>query len=275
MDSIQFIKYILHLADNELILGHRLSEWCGHGPILEQDIAITNTSLDHIGQCRYLYDIAAEAINQLTIEQKTSLFDSVALNNKFQSHTEIDQDDLAYLRDGWDFYNLLLVEQPNTDWAFTVLRSYFYDTFMSYLYTSLKSGQHAELAAVAEKSLKEVEYHKKWSGDWVIRLGDGTEESHHRMQEALNTLWSYTGEMFDILETEKGVYEGLGLGTPQEFYNYWLEEVKATLAQAQLTIENEATWMHKGGKSGQHTEHLGYILTELQYMQRAYPNMKW
>lgn len=274
MNSIHFIKYLLQLADNELILGHRLSEWCGHGPVLEHDIAITNIALDHIGQCRYLYDIAAAAINALSPEEKSALFESIQLKEKCAAG-EIDQDDLAYLRDGWEFRNILLVEQPNGDWAHTIARSYFYDVFMSYFYTALKQSNHEELSAIAEKSLKEVEYHKKWSGDWILRLGDGTEESHRRLQEAVNNIWNYTGEMFDVTDVESEALKSLGLGMPEEFYPQWFEEVQNLLSKATLNNLDKNAWMHKGGKSGHHTEHLGYILTELQYMQRTYPNMKW
>lgn len=275
MQETSVIKLLLQYADNALILGHRLSEWCGHGPILEQDIALTNMSLDHIGQCRYLYDLAAAGLNRLSPTDKSSFFLSTTLKEKCIQGKDLDQDDLAYLRDSWEFRNILLVEQPNTDWAYTVVRSYFYDTFMCLLYRELAQAQDEEVAAVAEKSLKEAIYHKKWSGDWFIRLGDGTEESHQRIQEAVDDLWSYTGEMFTISEDEESAYQTLGVNTPKTFYNEWLSEIQMTLNRAILNDVDTEKWMHQGGKTGQHTEHLGYILTQLQYMQRAYPDMKW
>lgn len=275
MQDLSVLRLILHYADNALILGHRLSEWCGHGPILEQDIAITNISLDHIGQCRYLYDRVANGINQLPFDSKHDFFISEYLKNKISNNEEIDQDDLAYHRDAWEFRNLLLVEQPNTDWAYTIVRSFFYDTFMVLLYKNLLLSNDSSLAAIAEKSVKEAEYHKKWSSEWLIRLGDGTEVSHIRVQEAVEHLWPYTGELFLLSDDERSAYQTLDVPTPDSIHDKWMSEVRMTLEEATINAVDPKVWMHKGGKIGQHTENLGYILTELQYMQRAYPNMKW
>jgi ring-1,2-phenylacetyl-CoA epoxidase subunit PaaC len=188
--AVHLLKYTLQLADNALILGHRLSEWCGHGPVLEQDIALTNISLDHLGQARSLYQYAAEQFNSLPADIQSSFFVTPLVQ---QVNGPVDEDDLAYLRDVPDFRNVLLAEQPNGDWAYTVARSFFLDTFNFYLFTALQHCQDETLAAVAEKSLKEATYHVRWSSEWVIRLGDGTEESHRRMQQALDDLWMYTG----------------------------------------------------------------------------------
>src|SRR5215831_323122 len=175
----QLINYVLHLADDALILGHRNSEWCGHGPVLEQDIAITNISLDLIGQARNFYQYAAELINQDGKQTELATEDS-----------------LAYLRDEHEFKNCLLVEQPRGDWATTILRQFLFSTYQYFLYQELQKSKDGQLAAIAEKSMKEVIYHLRWSSEWVIRLGDGTEESHQRMENAIDELWMYTAELF-------------------------------------------------------------------------------
>lgn len=268
------LEYTLRLADDALIFGHRISEWCGHGPILEQDIALTNTALDHLGRARSLYQYAAEQFNQLPAEEKSKCFSSVAIQDMVTSGTSVDEDDMAYLRDGWDFRNLLLVEQPNGDWAMTIARSFFYDAFNYFFYTELQKSNDALLAAIAEKSLKEITYHLRWSSEWVLRLGDGTEESHSRMQHAINELWMYTGEMFIMNETDKAALEA-GYGVDLALIKpMWQEKVRAVLEEATLAIPAD-TWMQRGGKEGKHTEHLGYVLAELQFMQRAYPGMEW
>ena len=272
--SIQKLLYTLQIADNALILGHRISEWCGHGPILEQDIAITNTALDHLGQARSLYQYAATLFNALPAEQKNGLFSSAALQNLVAEGKQVDEDDLAYLRDGWDFRNVWLVEQPNKDWAYTVTRSFFYDCFSYFFYSELKNSSDETLAAIAEKSLKEVTYHIRWSSEWVIRLGDGTEESRARMQQAINDRWTYTGELVKMSEADKAMFaEGVGVDL-QAILPLWNERVASVMEEATLTTPKD-TWMQEGGKDGRHTEHLGYILAELQFMQRAYPNMEW
>jgi ring-1,2-phenylacetyl-CoA epoxidase subunit PaaC len=270
--STQKLNYLLQLADNALILGHRISEWTGHGPILEQDIAITNTALDHLGQARSLYQYAAELYNQLPDEVQNKVFSSPAFFNHAQAATE---DTLAYLRDAWDFRNALLTEQPNGDWAYTVARSFFYDNYSVLLYTALRESNDATIAAVAEKSLKEALYHRRWSSEWVIRLGDGTDESKARMQEAINERWAYTGELFLASEADKAMLdEGTGADLPA-LKSKWMSQVAEVLTEATLDIPPADAWMQSGGKEGRHSEHLGYILAEMQYMQRAYPGMEW
>lgn len=240
------IQFTLHLADNALILGQRNAEWCGHGPVLEQDIAITNISLDQIGQARSLYQYAA--------------------NLQGGGATE---DSLAYLRTERQFLNCLLVEQPNGDWAQTVLRQFLFSAYQYLLYEQLRSHGDGTLAAIAEKSLKEVRYHLRWSSEWVIRLGDGTEESKARIAKALEELWPYTGEMFTAAGYEKEMNADPGL-----LLAPWQEKVNRVLEEATLQVPGK-TFMHTGGKNGTHTEHLGYILADLQYMQRAYPGCEW
>ena len=240
------INYTLHLADNALILGQRNTEWCGHGPILEQDIAITNISLDLVGQARSFYQYAA----QLKADGST-------------------EDMLAYFRTERDFKNCLLVEQPNGDWAQTILRQFLFSSYQYFLYQELQKNSDETLAAIAEKSLKEVSYHLRWSSEWVIRLGDGTDESHSRILKAIDELWRYTGELFIPVPYEKEAGVDVSL-----LKNDWSEKVKAVLTEATLPVP-ENIFMQTGGKTGTHTEHLGYILTELQYVQRAYPGCEW
>lgn len=244
-------KYILRHADNTLILGQRLSEWCGHGPVLEQDIAITNFALDLIGQARSLYQYAAEVGGE--------------------GETE---DDLAYLRDGWDFYNVLLVELPNGHWGKTLARQFFFDAFNFYFYVELQKSSDAQLAAIAEKSIKEVTYHLRYSSEWMIRLGDGTAESHEKMQEAVNDLWVYTGELCKPDELDREMLEA-GIGVDLEKIEpLWAKKVDEILERATLT-KPENNWMQRGGKTGTHTEHLGFILAEMQQLQRTYPGATW
>lgn len=248
------IDYTIHLADNSLILGQRNAEWCGHGPVLEQDIAITNISLDLIGQARNFYQYAATVIGN-----------------------DATEDSLAYLRKERQFKNCLLVEQPNGDWAQTILRQFFFSQFQYLLFQNLQNSKDEQLAAIAEKSLKEVTYHLRWSSEWVIRLGDGTEESHKRIVNANNELWRYTGEMFEAVSYELRVAsDGIGVDV-SKLKDEWLDKVKEIFNEATLTppLEGWGGFMQTGGKDGKHTEHLGFILTELQYMQRAYPNSEW
>ena len=246
--------YTLFLADSSLIMGHRLSEWTGHGPMIEQDIAITNIALDLIGQARNFYQYAAELIN-------------------VQMDKKIAEDDLAYLRDANGFRNLLITELPNGDWAFTITKLFVFSTWQFYFYKKLIYSRNEQLAAIAEKSLKEVTYHVKWSGDWVIRLGDGTEESNRRIKEAINDLWPYTDEMFIPAAFEENLINSVSIDV-SSIKNEWLEKVKSVFREATLSIP-EKIWMQSGGKNGVHTEHLGYLLAEMQFMQRAYPGLEW
>ncbi len=271
---INKLIYTLQLADNALILGHRMSEWCGHGPVLEQDIAITNMALDHLGQARSYYQYAAEQINALSKEDKSKLFSSVAYDEMIEKGQLFDEDDFAYLRDSWDFKNVLLVEQPNNDWGYTVVRSFLFDVYSFYLYTELKNSSDAQLAAIAEKSLKEVTYHLRWSSEWMIRLGDGTEESHERVQTALDDYWTYTGELLQMSDAEKALAADGIIPSADILKDKVQAHIAKVLDEATLT-QPDVTWMQEGGKKGQHSEHLGFILTELQYMQRTYPHMEW
>jgi len=258
------INYTLHLADNALILGHRNSEWCGHGPVLEQDIAITNISLDLIGQARNFYQYAAELIN----EAKASSPQGEEVGG------EVTEDTLAYLRDARDFKNCLLVEQPNGDWAVTILRQFLFSVYQYLLYQRLQTSNDGQLAAIAEKALKEVTYHIRWSSEWVIRLGDGTEESHKKILKAIDDLWMFTGELFKpaLYETEV-VEDGFGVDVAN-LKDGWMQKVKNVFGDATLPVP-ENVWMQSGGKEGMHTEHLGYILADMQFLQRAYPDCEW
>lgn len=243
--------YTLQQADNCLILGQRLGEWCGHGPVLEQDIAMTNISLDLIGQARMLYQYAAE----IQGEGKS-------------------EDDLAYLRDAWDFKNVLLVEQPIGDFAKTILRQFLFDSYNCYFYEALKNSQDERLAAIAAKSHKETLYHLQWSADWVLRLGDGTEESHERIQSALDELWSYAEEVVLPSEADHNAVEN-GFGVNLEILKSKRDaKINEVMEQATLKIP-ESTYSHSGGKEGKHTEYLGFILADLQFLQRAYPGNEW
>lgn len=250
------VQYVLHLADTALILGHRNSEWCGHGPVLEQDIAISNIALDLVGQARMLYQYAAEIINKADAQRVAT------------------EDTLAYLRDATDFRNLLLAEQQNGDWAVTILRQFFCSTWQYYVYTQLAEGKDTRLTAIAVKALKEVAYHIKWSAEWVIRLGDGTAESHKRLVQAVEQLWPFTGEMFMPVAYEK---EGAAAGWAANIsvlQQPWLQKVTEVFQEACVTVSQQQ-WQQVGGKTGVHTELLGFLLAEMQFMQRAYPDSEW
>ncbi|HUP14214.1 MAG TPA: 1,2-phenylacetyl-CoA epoxidase subunit PaaC, partial [Niastella sp.] len=242
---------------------------CGHGPILEQDIAITNISLDLIGQARSLYQYAAELANS---------FGTPAFGGDHEGGTRAGatEDSLAYLRDIRAYKNCLLVEQPNGDWAQTILRQFFFSTYQFFLYQRLQQSADATLAAIAEKSLKEVTYHVRWSSEWVIRLGDGTEESNNRMLTALDELWAFTGEMFTPASYEMEAVK-LGIGVDVNAIKpAWEQRVNEIFAEATLPLPTtEGVWMQSGGKTGVHTEQLGFILAEMQSMQRAYPGCEW
>lgn len=253
------IDYLLSLADTTLILSHRNSEWCGHGPVLEQDIALTNISLDLIGQSRNFYQYAARLINEAQLPGYPA---------------DTTEDTLAYLRDVREFRNCLLAELPNGDWAQTILRQFFFSAYQYYLYKQMQEnapGRDEQLGAIAVKSLKEVSYHLRWSSEWVIRLGDGTPESHTRMLAAIDNLWSYTGELFMAAEYENGESFAPDL---KKIKANWLEKLREIFTEATLPLPKEG-WMHSGGKKGLHTEHLGYILADLQFLQRTYPGCEW
>lgn len=270
MNNQAIIAYTLHLADDTLILSQRNSEWCGHGPVLEQDIAITNISLDLLGQARNFYQHASQLINQSNpqggAKAPSPLGEGVG--------GEVTEDSLAYLRKEREFKNCLLVEQPNGDWAQTILRQFFFSQYQDLLYRQLINSSDKQLAAIAEKSLKEVTYHVRWSSEWVIRLGDGTKESHQRMLHASNELWKYTGELFQPEEYEQQT-AGTGIGVDvSSLKEAWLNKVGEVFADATLPMPDDV-FMQLGGKEGRHSEHFGFILTELQYMQRTYPGCEW
>jgi len=251
------VNYTLSIADSSLIMGHRLSEWTGHGPMLEQDIAISNIALDLIGQAQNFYQYVAEIINSNNAGEK-----------------KITEDDLAYLRDANEFKNLLITELPNGDWAQTIGKIFFFSVWQFYFYQKLIYSEDKQLAAIAEKSLKEVTYHLRWSSEWVIRLGDGTDESKKRMQKAVTELWPYTGELFIPAAFESHPENRVCIAV-NGIKNDWSEKIKAVLHEATLDIPDEKSWMQSGGKKGIHTEHLGYILAEMQFLQRAYPGLEW
>jgi len=244
-------NYILELADNCLIAGQRLGELCGHGPSLETDIACTNISLDLFGQTRSYFQYAADI--------------------KGGDATE---DSIAFLRYEREYKNVLLVEQPNRDFAYTVARQYLFDVFHLLLLEKLQFSQDMTLSAIAKKSIKEVSYHVRFTGDWIKRLGDGTEESHEKMQAAIDGLWQYTNELFEVTEEAKALAEegmGIDVSTIKDAY---YQNVTLLFEEATLNVP-ESKYFQKGGKSGIHTEHMGYLLADMQYMQRAYPNMNW
>jgi ring-1,2-phenylacetyl-CoA epoxidase subunit PaaC len=243
--------YVLRLADNALVLGHRLSEWCGHAPVLEEDLALGNMGLDLIGQARSLYTYAAE------IEGRGR-----------------DEDALAYLRDARDFRNVLLVEQPNGDFAVTMVRQLIYAAVAHPYCAALARSRDETLAAIAAKSVKELAYHLRHCAEWTIRLGDGTAESHRRAQAAVDELMPYAGEMFEVDEVEASLIAAGIAVDPAPLKAEFDRTLARVLAEA--TLQRPALpWMQTGGRSGRHSEHLGHILAELQFMQRAYPGLKW
>ena len=249
--SAASVDYLLHLADNALILGQRLSEWCGHGPVLEEDIALANIALDLIGQSRLLLSRAA-------------LFEGQGR----------DEDALAYLREANQFKNFTLLELPNGDFAFTIVRNVFFSAYQCQLWQALSDSSDTELAAIAAKSLKESRYHQRHSGEWLIHLGDGTEESHRRAQAAVNELWPYTAELFmDLPGDAERVRSGIAIA-PASLEIPWREEVAAWLADATLDAPAVTRFM-SSGRRGMHSEHFGFLLAEMQVLHRAHPGAKW
>jgi ring-1,2-phenylacetyl-CoA epoxidase subunit PaaC len=243
---------LLRRGDNTLILGHRVSEWCGHAPVLEEDIALANTALDLIGQTRMWLDLAGEV-----------------------EGAGRSADDLAFLRDAWDFRNLLLVEQPNGDFGRTILRQFLFDTYHVELLHLLAGSTHPQIAAIAAKSVKEAIYHQERSGLTVTALGDGTEESHAKMQQHLEDLWPYIGEMFDDDAVDLEMRDAGIMPAPSSLKEPVLARLTAVLDAA--TLARPADGYHqRGGRNGrQHSEHLGHILTQMQWLQRAYPGATW
>ncbi|MGV1792408.1 1,2-phenylacetyl-CoA epoxidase subunit PaaC [Rhizobium sp. A37_96] len=251
VDRAALFEFLLRIGDNALILGHRVSEWCGHSPALEEDIALANTALDLIGQTQLWLGLAGE------------------VEGKGRS-----ADDLAYRRDGFQFRNILLVERPNGDFGKTLMRQFLYDAWHYLLLKALKGSTDRRTAEIAEKAFKEVSYHLDRSRDLIIRLGDGTAESHRRMQAALDDLWPFTGEMFVGDAADEALALVGTIPDPQSLKAGWDEIVADALAEATLKRPADG-YMHKGGRRGVHTEHLGYILAEMQFLQRAYPGATW
>jgi ring-1,2-phenylacetyl-CoA epoxidase subunit PaaC len=245
------VLYALRRADDALILGHRLSEWCGHAPMLEEDMALANIGLDLLGQARELYCYAAK------VEGKGN-----------------DEDSFAYLRDVRQYRNLLLLERPNGDFARTMARQFFYSAFADPYWRAMMQSEDATLRAIAAKSEKESAYHLRHASEWIVRLGDGTDESHRRAQSAIDDLWAFTGEMFWADDSERGLIEAGIAIDPVTLRAPWLATVADVLAEATL-IQPGNDWMQQGGRSGRHSEHLGHLLSELQSMQRTFPGATW
>jgi len=247
----QHLSYVLRLADTALILGQRNAEWCGHGPILEEDIALANMSLDLIGQANLLLALAG------TAEGKGR-----------------DQDALAYFREAVDYHNALITELPRGDFAFTVARQFFFSVFSYLQLEALQKSTHKELAGVAAKGVKEAKYHVRHSADWMIKLGDGTDESHQRLQDAVNDIWRYTGELFLADDIDRAA-EASGAGIdPSKLEQPWRGHVDDVLRRATLTVP-EVKFMQRGGRTGKHTEHLGHLLSEMLIVALSFPGGQW
>ncbi|ARQ00649.1 1,2-phenylacetyl-CoA epoxidase subunit PaaC [Pseudorhodoplanes sinuspersici] len=251
MTETPLFAYTLRLADNALILGHRVSEWVGHAPVLEEDLALGNLALDLIGQARSFYTYAGE------IEGKGR-----------------DEDALAYLRDAGGYRNILLVEQPNGDFAQTIVRHLLYSAFAHPYFEALARSKDETLAAIAAKAVKEMAYHVRHTAEWTIRLGDGTDESHRRAQSALDELWPFTGELFETDQVERALIDAGIAVDPLNIRARWSKMLDEVFDEATLVRPSDG-YMQSGGRSGRHSEHLGYVLTELQFLQRTYPGAKW
>ncbi len=243
-------EYLLRLGDDRLVLGHRLSEWCGHGPVLEEDIALANVALDLIGQATHFLRLAGQ------VEGKGR-----------------DEDALAYFRDAIDYRNVNLVELPNGDYGHTIVRQFLFDAWSVPLLEALERASHAELAGIAAKAHKEARYHLRHSGEWVLRLGDGTDESHRRAQTALDQLWPYTGELYSADDVDRQLAGSIA-PDPATLESAWRDVVKDVVRRATLTLPAEG-YMHLGGRQGRHTEHLGHLLAEMQILARSHPGAKW
>ena len=243
--------YLLRLADDRLILGHRLSEWCGHGPILEEDIALANIALDLIGQANLLLELAGKEEGQGR-----------------------SADALAYFREAVEFRNALMMELPRGDFAFTTTRQFLVSVFEILHLERLQASKHPDLAGIAAKALKETRYHARHSADWMLKLGDGTAESHDRAQAALDELWRFSGELFESDEVERQlVAEGIAVDR-EKLRAPWRAEVTRVLTAAMLNVPDDG-FMQRGGREGRHTEHLGHLLAEMQIVARSYPGAEW
>ena len=248
----QLFNYLLRHADDRLVLGHRLSEWCGHGPMLEEDLALANIALDLIGQASLFYKLAAET----------------EANGR-------SEDDLAFLRDSAEFRNLQLVEQPNGDFAYTIARQFFFDVYDVLFLEQLSMSTEAEISAIGAKALKEAQYHLRHTQQWMLRLGDGTEESHRRLQDAVDDLWRFTQEMFVPDELDHTLTAEAITPDLEKLRSSWRESVEQTLREATLELPEDSQYMTSGSRGGYHTEHLGYLLAEMQVMQRTHPGAAW
>jgi len=251
MTDSSSLQYLLRLGDDRLVLGHRLSEWCGHGPILEEDIALANIALDLIGEAALLLKLAGQ------------------LEGKGR-----DEDAIAYFRDATDYRNALIVELPIGDFAFTIMRQLLFGTFSLAQMDALQRSTNADLAGIASKAVKEARYHVRHSTQWVVTLGDGSDESHDRAQRALDELWRYTGELFlpDAIDQEAAA-SGFGVD-PSTLADLWRAQVEPVLQAGKLTIPPVA-YMQRGGRDGRHTEHLGHMLAEMQIVARSHPGAAW
>lgn len=247
------VNYLMQLGDNSLIMGQRLAEWCGHGPVLEQDIALANIALDFVGQARTLLTLCGEVEGEGR-----------------------DEDKLAFFRNDTEYRNALIVELPNYHFGFTILKQYFFDQYQLLVYSALEQNSiREELRAFAEKSLKEVKYHVRHSREWLLRLGDGTEESHEKMQEALNELWMYTEDLFAAPAGYELLVKNKIAPDLSSLQDAWKRQVLLDLEEATLTPPNTLGFMMSGSQEGHHTEYLGYILAEMQSLPRAMPEAKW
>jgi len=244
-------EYLLRLGDDRLVLGHRVSEWCGHAPILEEDIALSNIALDLIGQANLWLQLAGQ------VEAKGR-----------------DQDALAYFREAIDFRNVLLVETPNGDFGDTMVRQFFYSMQAMLVLEQLQRSAHTSLAGIAAKAYKESRYHVRHSGEWIIRLGDGTEASHQRVQRSVNDTWRFTGELFEADDVDRRLAaQGIAVD-PSVVRDAWHAQVSEVLATATLTVPN-AGFSRRGGRAGKHSEHLGHLLAEMQIVARSHPGATW
>lgn len=245
-------EYLIRLADDRLILGHRLSEWCGHGPILEEDIALANIALDYIGHAASLYEHAVE------IEDK-----------------ERHRDDLVYFRNDVEYKNLKLTELPKGDFGFTIARQFLFSAFSYFLYEQLSDVADEQFAGMAKKHHKEIKYHLRHSREWVLRLGDGTDESHERIQDAFDDIWTYVGELFYQDEIDELLQDETLAADSSGFKSDWKELVIDTLEEATLQVPDFDQFMVDGSRKGLHTEHLGHLLAEMQHLRRSYPDADW
>lgn len=251
LDPKIYFEYLIRIADTNLILGHRLSEWLGKAPTIEEELALANIGLDLIGQGRPLYVHALRVTGD-----------------------ERDEDELVFLRDAHEYRNLLLVEKEIGDFAFTVVRQLLYSTFARLRWEALASSRDTEVAGIAEKAMKECTYHVRHAGDWLVRLGDGTPESRQRTQDALDEAWMYTGEMFEMDAVNRAAFDA-GFGVDADsLRGEWSAQIDSYLSRAMLARPADR-WMTNGGSVGRHTEHLGHLLSEMQFLQRAYPGQKW